>query len=105
MSAVSVRVRVRSGDESEDLGEGTYVGEATVFYYQKETAGEIALYSVPGDAEQEPDPADIPEGCELIISEGNPKIVLDTGETVYGCQCWWEPVDEADWPALMERLK
>lgn len=23
----------------------------------------------------------------------NPKIVLDNGKVVWGCQCWWAPVD------------
>jgi hypothetical protein len=25
----------------------------------------------------------------------NPKILLDSGEVVWGCECWWGPEDEA----------
>jgi hypothetical protein len=29
--------------------------------------------------------------CKMLRAEGiaNPKIVLDSGEVVYGCECWW----------------
>jgi hypothetical protein len=28
------------------------------------------------------------------LSEPNPKIQLDSGETVWGCECWWASEDE-----------
>jgi len=30
----------------------------------------------------------------------NPRIDLDSGQTVWGCECWWGPVDElrSKWP-------
>jgi hypothetical protein len=27
----------------------------------------------------------------LMGAVPNPKLVLDSGETVYGCECWWGP--------------
>lgn len=27
--------------------------------------------------------------CPLLNGMNNPKIKLDTGEIVWGCQCWW----------------
>lgn len=30
----------------------------------------------------------------------NPKIVLDNGEVVWGCECWWGPEDE--WSKIAE---
>ena len=32
-------------------------------------------------------------GCEPnpIVRPTNPKIVLDDGEVVWGCECWWGP--------------
>jgi hypothetical protein len=30
--------------------------------------------------------------AELIIS--NPRLKLDNGKTVWGCQCWWGPEDQ-----------
>jgi len=29
------------------------------------------------------------EPCELAFGLTNPKIVLDDGQIVWGCQCWW----------------
>lgn len=33
---------------------------------------------------------------EIIKEAGipNPKIVLDSGEIVWGCECWWGPKDK-----------
>lgn len=44
----------------------------------------------------------IPEGDNLqgmpaLLKENkvpNPRIDLDSGETVYGCECWWGPEDK-----------
>jgi hypothetical protein len=33
---------------------------------------------------------------------GHPKILLDTGEIIYGIQCWWSEVDENFEVALAE---
>lgn len=39
------------------------------------------------------------EDCEVLGIFGenkylkNPKIVLDSGKVVWGCQCWWGPID------------
>lgn len=30
----------------------------------------------------------------LPITRPNPKIVLDNGKVVWGCECWWGPEDE-----------
>ena len=45
-------------------------------------------------------------GWELDALPSNPKIELDSGEVVYGCQVWWTRVpeekedhDEQPWPA------
>lgn len=89
-SGVPKRVRVWNGDQTEYLGEGNYVGEATV-YFIRMPDGSIQSNH---EAEIEPDPANVPDGCSVVSSEGNPKFILDSGDTVYGCQVWWEPVEE-----------
>lgn len=83
-----MKVRVWNGDQSEYLGEGEYVGEVTV-YYMVMPDGSLQSLS---NAEEKPD--QIPDGATLQESPGNPKIILDNGKTVYGCQVWWEPVKE-----------
>lgn len=85
------RVRVWNGDRSEYLGEGKFVGNVTVYIIQMEDG---SLRSN-GNAEIEPEPQDVPEGGIVRKAGNNPKIILDNGDTVYGCQVWWEPVEES----------
>lgn len=80
------RVKVRSGDGSEDLGLGTYVGDVDVYYIRMPNG---TLQSL---ANAELQPTDVPPGGKVLKSSGNPKILLDSGDTVYGCQVWWEDV-------------
>lgn len=91
-----MRVKVRSGDGTEDLGEGWYVGDVTVWFIRHPDGH---LSSAP-DAEKPPPVEMIPPGAELIKSEDNPKIKLDRGDTVYGCQVWWEPIEQGGFDAL-----
>lgn len=42
-------------------------------------------------------PQPIPEGVPggmCIPGIPNPKILLDSGKTVWGCQCWWSSEEE-----------
>ena len=34
------------------------------------------------------------EPCPLLGGALNPRIVLDDGSILWGCECWWEPVEE-----------
>jgi hypothetical protein len=89
-SAAGKRVRVWNGDQSEYLGEGNYVGNVKVYFVRMDDGSIRSLHN----AEEEPEPYQIPNGGEIISSDDNPKIILDSGDTVYGCQVWWEPVEE-----------
>jgi len=81
------RVRVWNGDRSEFLGEGEYIGNVTVYFVRTESGISSAK-----NAEQKPD--NVPED-DIVEAPNNPKIVLDNGQVVYGCQVWWEPAEEA----------
>lgn len=82
------RVRVFGGDGETPLGEGVYEGEVPV-YFVEHAAGHITSLE---NAEEEP-PADmVPPGSHVVKLPSNPKIRLDSGRVVYGCQVWWEPV-------------
>jgi len=85
-----MRVEVWNGDHSEYLGEGEYVGDVSVFVIQMPDGN---LRSLP-NAEERPSPDMVPEGAFIRESPDNPKIVLDGGEVVYGCQVWWQPAEE-----------
>lgn len=89
-----LRVKVFNGDQSEDLGEGTYLGEVTVYFIHMPDGSLRSLH----EAEKKPSEDLIPEGAELIEAPGNPKIRLDSGDVVYGCQVWWEPI--GGWDSL-----
>jgi len=73
------RVAVWSGDGSEALGNGTYVDQVTVYVIP--SPGGLSSYKC---AEERPDLPNV----EKI--ERNPKIRLDSGGIVYGCQVWWD---------------
>lgn len=86
------KVSVKSGDGKTDLGYGTYVDDVTVYTIQNADGSLISL----NNAEQYPESLNIPQGSVVRESKNNPKIILDSGKTVYGCQVWWEPVVEAE---------
>jgi len=87
-----VRVKVWNGDRSKYLGEGDYVEDVTV-YFIRMPDGSLRSNT---NAEEEPNFWEIPDGAEVVRSDGNPKIVLDSSETVYGCQVWWAPLHEME---------
>ena len=86
-----MRVKVWNGDHTEFLGEGEYTGDVMVYVIQMPDG---SLRSVQ-NAEEKPPPEMIPDGAFLRESPNNPKIVLDDGRVVYGCQVWWEPAENA----------
>lgn len=83
-----MRVKVWDGSQKNYLGLGDYTSDVPVYVYMDKNG---AIRSCP-DAEQQPET--IPEGCELRVIQDNPRIVLDSGRVVYGCQVWWKPVQE-----------
>lgn len=93
MAEIGTRVRVFSGDGSQDLGEGTIVGFPTVHFFRMPDG---SLRSE-RDCEREPTMGmlkeELAKGAAYCMVEGNPKIVLLTGKVVYGCQVWWKAID------------
>lgn len=83
------RVKVSDGSGQKELGLGTYVGDEMV-WVAVGPGGEQLLSSKDATVP----PTDVPEGYELQRLGKNPKIQMDNGEVVYGCQVWWEPVVE-----------
>lgn len=88
------RVRVKSGDQSEDLGEGTYVGDVQVYCIALPDGNIKSLKN----AEVRPSDEEATAlGGKVMDIGSNPKIVLDKDkEVVYGCQVWWACADEKD---------
>jgi hypothetical protein len=79
------RVEVRDGTGANVLGLGTLVDHVMV-YVKPGEKGDLSLQSL-RFAEQPFDGA-------LPMGE-NPKILMDDGTFRYGCQVWWQPVQEA----------
>lgn len=84
------RVLVHDGSGVNVLGYGTYVGDSKVWAIQMPNG------SLQSCKNAEMKPQDIPPGGKLIQTDHNPKIILDNGQIVYGCQVWWEPVQQKD---------
>ena len=84
------RVKVMSGDGQKFLGLGNLVGHVDVYAIWANDR----LISLP-DPSKKPDQELLDKtGGELIEILTNPKIALDSGEIVYGCQVWWEKVED-----------
>lgn len=86
-TAIGTRVWVESID-GKDLGEGTYQGEVLL----ADAANEEAQVPIPaGGAMTQEESAVFGAAIEQYVEEGGttPKIKLDTGEVVYGFQCYW----------------
>lgn len=83
---VGTPVVVWNGNRTELLGEGKYAGEATVYFIRMPDG------SLRSSKNAEIEPEDIPEGATVVCSENNPKLILNDGQVVYGCQVWWEPI-------------
>jgi hypothetical protein len=83
------RVSVRDGSGQKELGLGTYVGDEMV-WVAVGPGGEQLLSSKDATVP----PTDVPDGYELQRLGKNPKIQMDNGDVVYGCQVWWEPVED-----------
>lgn len=84
------RVDVFSGDGVTPLGKGTYVDDVAVYFLEM---ADGSLRSAT-NAEEAPALELIPEGAKLHKTAKNPKILLDSGKTVYGCQVYWKDVYE-----------
>ena len=76
-----LRVKVWNGDRSSFLGEGEYRDNVDVYYWRTRE----------GVASCE-DPTQKPEGVseDYLMTSETPRIFMDDGSVVYGCQTWWE---------------
>jgi len=85
-----MRVDVWDGAGKESLGSGTYVGDVPLYYF---AISDGSIRSMKNAEEKPPDELIAQmeaEGAALTVSPCNPKIELDSGGVVYGCQVWWQ---------------
>jgi hypothetical protein len=85
------RVKVFDGSGKNLLGYGNYVGNVTVYFWYDDKGNILSNKN----AEQPFTEEEISViGVDNIFTiEDNPKIELDNGCTVYGCQVWWNFVE------------
>lgn len=90
---VGKKVSVKSGDGKKDLGQGTLIGLVDVWFV--EVPGSLRSAA---NAEKKPSwwlrRKVAGAGGTVRMEEGNPKIRLDSGEIVYGCQVWWSVIED-----------
>jgi len=95
-SDIGRRVRVWDGAYEKCLGEGVFQGNQPVSIFRMPDGSLKSFF----DAERQPTEKEIAffvgQGAQHETLPGNPKILLDTGDTVYGCQVWWGFIDEPD---------
>ena len=88
------RVSVMSGDMKKDLGYGNFVGCVPVYFWRGPEGNLLSNK----ECEEKPSPQTIEvmeaEGAKLVELQSNPKIILDSGDVVYGCQVYWSRVEE-----------
>jgi hypothetical protein len=82
------KVKVMTGDGQTLVGYGTYTGNVKVYFLAMPDGNIQSL----ANAELPIQEADVPPGAEVVEVADNPKIVMDDGKVVYGCQVWWEKV-------------
>lgn len=84
------RVRVMDGTGQNVIGLGYCTGEVTTYAYVMPD-GSLASNSFAEEKMEFP-----PAGSRLEVLENNPRIELDNGKVVYGCQVWWSQVEEKE---------
>lgn len=87
-----MRVNVFS-DKVEYLGQGEYVEDVPVWFAQM--PGGIPPVMI--RAEEPPDEQAISEATNAggkVVVRQIPKIILDSGETVYGCRVWYFKIED-----------
>ena len=94
MIIVPIRVSVKSGDGKRDLGLG-YMTGCVMLYFFRLPDGSLASDK---NAEEEPS-ADLMRAMSedvgaTLEKKPNPRIELDSGDVIYGCQCYWKRVDD-----------
>lgn len=100
------RVIVFSGDGKSVIGIGTMVGYEKLVYVFAENDG----MSLVNASLEKPSDVIVEEmekrGYTLVELKDNPRIVMDSGSTLFGCQCWWykiTPEQEEQWQADLNR--
>lgn len=88
-----MRVKVLSGDRQQYLGEGDHVGSVMTWFWVSPNASLASLPECEREPSAEAKAGMEADGYELLSVDDNPKIVLDSGRVVYGCQVWWTRVE------------
>lgn len=114
---LGTRVQVYNVELSRDLGYGTYMGPAHIqmgsvgrpktnpLLEPDETSedGEAAATILLKRIFPKATDAAIARMVRRLMAKGyadTPKILLDSGETVFGFECWWQRIDEDAKPTL-----
>ena len=98
MKGYNIRVKVLSGDQTEVLGYGNYDEDVSLYFFASPETSDV-IFSETNPEEKPSDEliAEMKEkGFHLVEHPNNPKIVMDSGKVVYGCQVWWAPADDEE---------
>ncbi len=88
-----MKVKVLNGDGSAELGVGEYTRNVGVFVFVfpegLRTVGDATVIPTLEVIEYH-----LKAGADLTYILDNPEIVMEDGSVVYGCQVWWEPLEQ-----------
>lgn len=105
MHQPGIRVIAISHEDDDALyifGYGVYEGNFMLPSIDLEAAIRFSMADYAEARAEDPSIPEItPEDFRQMVVQhmSNPRIKLDSGKTVWGYECWWSPVDEADIPA------
>ena len=90
---IGSRVHVFSADQTRDLGFGRYMGTVPVSEIPNT---DVDSGSPPEEGSDEAFLAALAEAAKEHMDENTavPKLVLDSGKTMYGLECFWKVGDE-----------
>jgi len=92
-----MRVEVWNGTGETYLGKGYFVGLVDVYAIHTGPFGYILSEE---DPTKEPSEENLKwaeeNGGEYSLIKLNPKLKMDDGRIIYGCQCWWQPIPEEE---------
>lgn len=84
------RVKVLNGDQTAYVGEGEHVANVSVYIFVKRDEMHIETVGNPEEMPTE-ETVRMMRSKDMVMEHvpANPKMLLDDGRIIYGCQCWW----------------
>ena len=93
---IGTRVQVLSANGKQDLGFGTYMGRVLISEVPDDSSPSAELVVDEPVEVTDEEKAEVAAMVERLTVDGatTPKITLESGDVIYGFQCWWREAEE-----------